>query len=129
MHEESDMQVINLRVAVEEAYKMGYRDGAEHVDEPHMSLTHYKEYKSWLLNTRQDLMALSGMSRDDHTGLHNGPEEVAVMCDGYDSRDAPIPVKVMNTRHTYDTVLTAYDRGYIDKCEGEDKEIPYPDEL
>jgi len=129
MEEEPDMQVINLHTAVEKAYEMGYDDGAEYVDDPHMSLTHYKEMKSWLLNTRQDLMALSGMSRDDHTGLHNGHEEVAIMCDGFDSRDSPIRVNVTNTRHTYDKVLTAYDRGYLDKCDNRDKEIPYPDEL
>ncbi len=129
MHENADMQVINLHVAVEKAYKKGYSDGRTDIDNPYESLTHYKEMKSWSLGTRQDLMALSGMSRDDHTGLHNGHGKVGVICDGFDSRDTPIPIRESNTRHTYDKVMTAYDWGFVDKCDGKDKEIPYPDEL
>lgn len=129
MQEEPDMQVINLRVAVEEAYKMGYEDGFEDTEEPLIGLSHFKENKSWTLNTRQTLMALSGMSRDDHTGLHNGHSDVGVICDGYDSRDTPIPINVMDTRHTYDIVMSAYDRGFVDKCEGNEQSIPNPDEL
>lgn len=129
MHDNADMQVINLHTAVEEAYKMGYSDGSTEVEEPHMSLTHYKENKSWTLNTRQELMALAGMSRDNHTGLHNGHGDVGVICDGYDSRDSPIPVRTTSTRHTYNRVMTAYERGFIDKCGNKGMSIPKPDEL
>lgn len=129
MQEEPDMQVINLRKAVEEAYRKGYGDGFEDIKDPLVALSHYKEDKHWTLNTRQDLMALSGMSRDDHTGLHNGHDEVAVMCEGFDARDEPIPIRATDTHHTYETIMSAYDRGFLDKCGGKDKSIPEPNEL
>ena len=129
MSEDADMQVINLHTAVEQAYRTGFEEGREGTANPIESLSHLKEMQAWLLGTRQDLMAHAGMARDSHTGLHNGHNDVGIICDGYDSRDTPLPIEVTSTRHTYDTVMTAYNRGFLDKCEGKDMNVPHPDEL
>ncbi len=129
MHEDADMQVINLHTAVEQAYRAGFEAGEENRPNPIECLSHLKEMQSWLLGTRQELMAQAGMARDDHTGLHNGHSDVGIICDGYDSRDTPVPIEVTSTRYTYDTLLNAYDRGWLDKCEGRDMNVPHPDEL
>jgi hypothetical protein len=110
--------VVREAWVLDEAYCAGYErfDGGPTDAEPHEALSHYRETATWANIVAPFLRALSGYG-ETAGGTYTDNREVAVIPEG-DGDDHPAEATVVDGKHVYDAVQTAWDRGAADAMEG-----------
>ena len=111
---DGEVAVVKADYVLEEAYRMGHNEFSDFEldDDEEADLSGFKSYARWANVLAPRLRAMSGAADHGH-GTFQDHRQVAVIRSGCEE-DEPAEADLMDSRHVYEAVVSAWDMGALD---------------